>query len=77
VGMTAAAVFRFTADGDPQRHLRCARLLDPDNALNTRDATPDQAGDAVYAATVRLMEQVRASAVSPTRTLNRYYSLYA
>lgn len=58
VGMTAPAVFRFTASSNAERHLRCARLLDPNNALNTRDATPDQAGEALYEATVSLMKAV-------------------
>ena len=31
VSMTAPAAFKFTFDADPERHIRAARLLDPDS----------------------------------------------
>ena len=58
VSVTAPAVFRLTARADRERHLQCARLLDASDALQTRDATPQQAGDALHAAVVRLMQAV-------------------
>ncbi len=38
VALTAPEAFRFTFDGDPERHLRAARLLEPDLAAD--DAGP-------------------------------------
>ncbi len=42
VSLTAPAAFRFTFDGDPGRHLRAARLLEPDLSADERgpDALP-------------------------------------
>ncbi|GAA0989478.1 hydroxyacid-oxoacid transhydrogenase [Nocardioides aquaticus] len=42
VSLTAPAAFRFTFDGDPERHLRAARLLEPDLSADERgpDALP-------------------------------------
>ncbi|VXC17145.1 hydroxyacid-oxoacid transhydrogenase [Nocardioides sp. AX2bis] len=42
VSLTAPAAFRFTFDGDPERHVRAARLLEPDLSADERgpDALP-------------------------------------
>jgi alcohol dehydrogenase class IV len=40
VSMTAPAAFRFTFDASPERHLRAARLLDPDCAEAGPDTLP-------------------------------------
>ncbi len=42
VSLTAPAAFRFTFEGDPARHLRAARLLEPDLSADERgpDALP-------------------------------------
>jgi hydroxyacid-oxoacid transhydrogenase len=57
VALTAPACFRHNASTNPERHLRCARLLDPRNEHNTRDATPDQAGEALRLAVVAMMRR--------------------
>lgn len=59
VALTAPACYAFTAPTNPQRHLQCARLLDPNNAHNTRDATPDQAGEALRLVTIDLMRRTK------------------
>eukprot|EP01108_Squamamoeba_japonica_P007276 TRINITY_DN6078_c0_g1_i1.p1 TRINITY_DN6078_c0_g1~~TRINITY_DN6078_c0_g1_i1.p1 ORF type:complete len:248 (+),score=62.08 TRINITY_DN6078_c0_g1_i1:490-1233(+) len=56
VGLPAAACYELTAPTNPQRHLQVAKLLDPSNELNTHDATPDQAGAALRAAVLSLMQ---------------------
>lgn len=59
VALTAPACYTLTAPTNPQRHLQCARLLDPTNAHNTRDATPDQAGEALRLVTIDLMRRTK------------------
>jgi len=41
VALTAAEAFRFTFDAAPERHLRAARLLDPNVSVSGSDAGPD------------------------------------
>jgi hydroxyacid-oxoacid transhydrogenase len=41
VSLTAPEAFRFTYDADPERHLRAARLLDPDARGAGPDVLPD------------------------------------
>lgn len=50
----APAVFRFTAPTNPERHLEVAQLL----GVDTSDAGPEDAGDLVAAAIVRLMRRL-------------------
>ncbi len=57
VSLTAPACFKLTAPTNPQRHLKAAMLLDPTNKFNTRDATPDQAGEALRLVTVDMMQR--------------------
>ena len=40
VSLTAAEAFRFTFEAAPERHLRAARLLDPDCRADGPDALP-------------------------------------
>ena len=40
VSMTAPAAFKFTFDAAPERHIRAARLLDPDSHGKGRDTLP-------------------------------------
>ncbi len=40
VSMTAPAAFTFTFDAAPERHIRAARLLDPDSTGTGRDTLP-------------------------------------
>jgi len=49
--LTSPSVFRFTAEGAPQRHLEAAACL----GVETRDATPDDAGEVVATRIVELM----------------------
>ena len=49
--LTSPSVFRFTAEGAPQRHLEAAACL----GAETRDATPDDAGEVVATRIVELM----------------------
>lgn len=51
--MTAPSVFQFTAPGDPERHLRIARLMGADTA----GARLNEAGDILAAATIGLMQR--------------------
>lgn len=53
--LNAPAVFRFTAEADPQRHLYAAELMGAD----TSDASPDDAGNLLSGAIVHLMRQLR------------------
>ena len=45
VSLTAPAAFRFTFDAAPERHIRAARLLDPD-VPRRRTRTPSRASSA-------------------------------
>ncbi|UCG25304.1 MAG: iron-containing alcohol dehydrogenase [Chloroflexota bacterium] len=51
--LNAPAVFRFTAQADPQRHLYAASLMGVDIA----DATPEDAGDLLAGAIVDIMRR--------------------
>ena len=53
VTLNAPAVFRFTAQANPKRHLDAARLLGED----VSDAAPEEAGDLLAGAIVDLMRQ--------------------
>jgi hydroxyacid-oxoacid transhydrogenase len=52
--LTAPAVFRWTAQADPQRHLEAAALLGAD----VRGATPEDAGSVLADALIAIMHQV-------------------
>jgi hydroxyacid-oxoacid transhydrogenase len=52
VVLNAPAVFRFTAETNPELHLRCAALM----GVDTRDATPDDAGDLLAGALIDIMK---------------------
>ena len=52
--VNAPAVFRFTAQVNPERHLHAARLLGAD----TNDAHPDDAGEVLAAELIRIMRAV-------------------
>jgi hydroxyacid-oxoacid transhydrogenase len=54
VVLNAPAVFRFTAAASPDRHLHAARLLGAD----VRGAGPEDAGEALAGAIIRLMRQM-------------------
>ena len=49
--LTSPSVFRFTAEGAPQRHLEAAACLGAD----TKDATPADAGEVVATRIIELM----------------------
>ncbi len=51
--LNAPAVFRFTAQADPQRHLFAASLL----GVDIRDASPDDAGDILANAIIEIMKK--------------------
>ena len=50
--LNAPAVFRWTAQADPQRHLDAARLLGADGA----DGAPEDAGDILAEAIIQIMQ---------------------
>ena len=52
--LNAPSVFRWTAAANPERHLEAARLLGAD----TRDATPEDAGEVLASAIVAIMRRV-------------------
>ncbi len=52
--VNAPAVFRFTAEVSPERHLQAAALLGAD----TRDAGPDDAGEVLATELIRIMRAV-------------------
>ncbi|MEZ4637638.1 MAG: hydroxyacid-oxoacid transhydrogenase [Caldilineaceae bacterium] len=52
--LNAPAVFRFTAQANPERHLYAARLL----GVDTRDVPADKAGDVLADAIAALMQKV-------------------
>lgn len=54
VALTAPAVFRFTAQSNPRRHLRAARFL----GAQTRGARSDQAGHLLVQQLIALMRQL-------------------
>jgi hydroxyacid-oxoacid transhydrogenase len=54
VVLNAPAVFRFTARANPERHLHAARLL----GAETAGAGPDDAGELLAQAIIRLMRQM-------------------
>jgi hydroxyacid-oxoacid transhydrogenase len=51
--LNAPAVFRFTAQANPQRHLYAARLM----GVDTRDAPDNMAGEILAGAIIALMQQ--------------------
>lgn len=51
--VNAPAVFRFTASTNPELHLQAARMM----GVDTRGATPDDAGELVAGALVDMMRQ--------------------
>jgi hydroxyacid-oxoacid transhydrogenase len=51
--LNAPAVFRFTAPTNPELHLYAASLM----GVDTREATPDEAGDVLAGAIVDLMQK--------------------
>jgi alcohol dehydrogenase class IV len=53
--LTSPSVFRFTAQGAPDRHLEAADCLGAD----TGDATPDDAGEVVASRIVDMMRATR------------------
>ncbi|MCK5362257.1 MAG: iron-containing alcohol dehydrogenase, partial [Gammaproteobacteria bacterium] len=53
--LTSPSVFRFTAQGAPERHLEAAACLGAD----TGDATPDDAGEVVATRIVEIMRATR------------------
>jgi hydroxyacid-oxoacid transhydrogenase len=53
VTLNAPAVFRFTAQASPERHLYAARLM----GVNARDADPAEAGESLAGAIVDLMRR--------------------
>lgn len=53
--LTSPSVFRFTAEGAPERHLEAAQCL----GAKTSDATPGDAGEVVAARIVELMRATR------------------
>jgi alcohol dehydrogenase class IV len=50
--LNAPAVFRFTAQANPARHLYAAQLMGSD----VRDASPDDAGEILAQAFIRIMQ---------------------
>src|SRR5690606_27995430 len=52
--LTAPAIFRWTAEANPERHLEAARLLGADIS----GTGPDDAGEVLAGALVSLMKQV-------------------
>jgi hydroxyacid-oxoacid transhydrogenase len=52
--LTAPAIFRWTAEANPERHLEAARLLGAD----TSGAGPEDAGEVLAGALISLMKQV-------------------
>ena len=53
VMVSAPAIFRFVAQGAPQRHLEAASLLGAD----TTDATPNESGDVIAERMIELMRE--------------------
>ncbi len=51
--LNSPAVFRFTAQANPERHLRAARLMSPDMP----DIAPDDAGEVLAQAIISMMRQ--------------------
>jgi hydroxyacid-oxoacid transhydrogenase len=54
VVLNAPAVFRFTAEANPDLHLYAARLM----GVDTRDAKPEDAGEILASAIIDLMRKV-------------------
>jgi hydroxyacid-oxoacid transhydrogenase len=52
--LNAPAVFRWTAEADPERHLAAARMLGAD----TRDAGPEDAGEVLAQTLIGIMKRV-------------------
>jgi hydroxyacid-oxoacid transhydrogenase len=52
--VNAPAVFRFTGEASPERHIEAARLLGAD----TREADPDDAGEVLATELIRIMRAV-------------------